>query len=237
MIVALAASGAIVRGENDGGWKTSRPRWTATGRVAGRGARRRSPSPRGTPRWWRPGCARSAPAPRPTWSGGSARPRRPSAGRWPTSRPSRSPSTAAPRAGCCPTTSTRRRRPRPLGGAPARARPDHHGLEGARLPPRRARRQDLRPQRQRRPDRLVERPDRRGLVPARRRRGRGRPRREGAGGRAPRPRRRRPPSSPPGSTATWSARSTSRRWPASTWPRGPELHGLATTSRRAAMRC
>jgi hypothetical protein len=30
VIVALAASGAIVRGENDGGWKVSRPRWTAT---------------------------------------------------------------------------------------------------------------------------------------------------------------------------------------------------------------
>jgi len=30
VIVALAASGAIVRGENGGGWKTSRPRWTAT---------------------------------------------------------------------------------------------------------------------------------------------------------------------------------------------------------------
>ena len=30
VVVALAASGAIVRGENDGGWKTSRPRWTAT---------------------------------------------------------------------------------------------------------------------------------------------------------------------------------------------------------------
>lgn len=30
VIVTLAASGDIVRGENDGGWKTSRPRWTAT---------------------------------------------------------------------------------------------------------------------------------------------------------------------------------------------------------------
>jgi DNA glycosylase AlkZ-like len=30
VIVTLAASGAIVRGENDGGWKISRPRWTAT---------------------------------------------------------------------------------------------------------------------------------------------------------------------------------------------------------------
>jgi hypothetical protein len=30
VIVTLAASGAIVRGTNDGGWKLSRPRWTAT---------------------------------------------------------------------------------------------------------------------------------------------------------------------------------------------------------------
>ena len=30
VLTTLAASGAIVRGENDGGWKTSRPRWTAT---------------------------------------------------------------------------------------------------------------------------------------------------------------------------------------------------------------
>src|SRR4051794_22670362 len=35
VIVALAASGAIVRGENAGGWKTSRPRWTATERWLG----------------------------------------------------------------------------------------------------------------------------------------------------------------------------------------------------------
>ena len=31
VLTTLAASGVIVRGENDGGWKTSRPRWTATG--------------------------------------------------------------------------------------------------------------------------------------------------------------------------------------------------------------
>jgi hypothetical protein len=30
VLTTLAASGAIVRGANDGGWKTSRPRWTAT---------------------------------------------------------------------------------------------------------------------------------------------------------------------------------------------------------------
>jgi hypothetical protein len=30
VLTTLAASGAVVRGENEGGWKTSRPRWTAT---------------------------------------------------------------------------------------------------------------------------------------------------------------------------------------------------------------
>lgn len=30
VLTVLAASGAIVRGENDGSWKTSRPRWTVT---------------------------------------------------------------------------------------------------------------------------------------------------------------------------------------------------------------
>jgi hypothetical protein len=30
VLTTLAASGVIVRGENDGGWKASRPRWTAT---------------------------------------------------------------------------------------------------------------------------------------------------------------------------------------------------------------
>jgi hypothetical protein len=30
VLTTLAASGAIVRGANDGGWKTSRPRWTVT---------------------------------------------------------------------------------------------------------------------------------------------------------------------------------------------------------------
>ena len=43
VIVTLAASGAVVRGENDGGWKISRPRWTAT--AAGWG--RRPPAARG----------------------------------------------------------------------------------------------------------------------------------------------------------------------------------------------
>ena len=52
VIVTLAATGAIVRGANDGGWKLSRPRWTATsdwlGEVAGaapRGPRVRRAGP------------------------------------------------------------------------------------------------------------------------------------------------------------------------------------------------
>jgi len=36
VIVTLAASGAIVRGDNDGGWKISRPRWTATSQWLGK---------------------------------------------------------------------------------------------------------------------------------------------------------------------------------------------------------
>jgi hypothetical protein len=35
VITALAASGAILRGANDGGWKISRPRWTDTGQWLG----------------------------------------------------------------------------------------------------------------------------------------------------------------------------------------------------------
>jgi hypothetical protein len=35
VIVTLAASGVIVRGENAGGWKTSRPRWTSTAQWLG----------------------------------------------------------------------------------------------------------------------------------------------------------------------------------------------------------
>jgi hypothetical protein len=35
VITALAASGAIVRGDNDGGWKVSRPRWTSTAQWLG----------------------------------------------------------------------------------------------------------------------------------------------------------------------------------------------------------
>jgi len=38
VIVTLAATGAIVRGENDGGWKLSRPRWTTTADWLGAGA-------------------------------------------------------------------------------------------------------------------------------------------------------------------------------------------------------
>ena len=58
------------------------------------------------------------------------------------------------------------RTPTTLGRAAPRTRPDDHGLEGARLVPRPARGPALRPQRQRRSDRVVRRPDRRRLGPA-----------------------------------------------------------------------
>lgn len=35
VVITLAASGTIVRGDNAGGWKTSRPRWTSTGQWLG----------------------------------------------------------------------------------------------------------------------------------------------------------------------------------------------------------
>ena len=79
-------------------------RWTTW---LGRGARARQGA-RGVRRAGPPLAARpSAPAPRPTSSGGWARPRPPYAPRWPTSAPSRSASTAERPAGCCPTTSSR----------------------------------------------------------------------------------------------------------------------------------
>ena len=57
-------------------------------------------------------------------------------------------------------------RARAVGRAPADARPDDDGLEGARLVPRAARLDPLRLERQRRPDRLVGRPRRGRLVAA-----------------------------------------------------------------------
>ena len=73
-------------------------------RLARRRSRRRRRPTRGTPSWSAAGCARSAPAPRPTSCGGWARPRPRSGRRWPRSAPSRCRWTAAAPAGCCPTT-------------------------------------------------------------------------------------------------------------------------------------
>ena len=170
---------------------------------------RRWPPRRGTPSWCGAGCARSAPAPRPTSCGGWA-------------RPSGAVTQALAdvgavevvarrrrdRLGAARTTSSRRGAGRAVGGAAAGARPDRDGLEGARLLPRpRARAVPLRQQRQRRHHRLVGRPDRR-LLGAGRRRGRcGSAAREDVGadgrGRAATPR---PSGSPPGWTASGSAR-------------------------------
>ena len=76
-----ARAGDIVRGRNAGHWRISRPAWTTDGGVARRAGGRRCRRPRATPSWSAAGCGRSAPAPRPTSSGGSGRPRAPYAGR------------------------------------------------------------------------------------------------------------------------------------------------------------
>ncbi len=117
----------------------------------------------------RAGCGPSGRAPRPTWSGGWGRPRRAvraalvDVGAVEVAARGRRAGLAAPR------------RPRrggaagAVGGAAACARPDHDGLEGPRVLPRRARGLGVRRQRQRRPERLVVRADRRRLAPGRRR--------------------------------------------------------------------
>ena len=104
VLTTLSAAGQIVRASNDGGWVTSRPRWTSMKSWLGEEL-----APFRKPREWRDwsssGCASSAPAPPPTSSGGSARPSRPCARRWPISTRSRWISTGRPDT-CCATTST-----------------------------------------------------------------------------------------------------------------------------------
>ena len=115
------------------------------------------------------GCARSAPAPRTTSSGGSG-----DQGAWCGRRsPSSTPSRFA-RSGRHRLAAARRprrsARPRRVGGAAAGARPDRHGLAGARLLSRPAPRPALRQPRQRRHHRLGRRPGRGLLGPGRGRR-------------------------------------------------------------------
>ena len=85
----------------------------------------------------------------------------------------RSSTSTAPLATSSTATSSRPRA-RAVRGVAADTRPDHDGLEGARLVPRRARRDPVRLERQRRPDGLVGRTRRRRLEPAARRRDRAR---------------------------------------------------------------
>lgn len=49
LLSTLAASGLVVRGENDGGWRTSRPRWTRTEQWVGGRAGDEAPGPDGAP--------------------------------------------------------------------------------------------------------------------------------------------------------------------------------------------
>ena len=89
--------GSCSAASNDGGWKTHAPVLDPRLGVAGGGGRRAGRAGRLRRARGGAGCARSDRAPRPTWSGGSARPRARSAARSPTSRRSRWRSPAAPR--------------------------------------------------------------------------------------------------------------------------------------------
>ena len=151
--------------DNAGDWRISRPHWTLTEDWLGAPADH--DDVRGGLRRAGPALAAHASgrAPRPTSSGGWARPRPSYAARWPSSARSRSRSTDGRR---LPAARRPRRRPRAgaVGGPAAGARPHHDGLEAACLLPRRRRRPaPVRQQRQRRHDRLVERPHRRLLGP------------------------------------------------------------------------
>ena len=148
----LSAGADVVRGATPATGGSPGRSWTLMRHWLRRRRRARGPRPTATP---------SSPA-----AGSHVRPRhrgrprlvaridqgRSCGRRSPTLGPSRSRSTTAPPAGCCPTT-RRRARPEPVGGAAARARPHRHGLEAPRLLPRPAPRRALRPQRQRRHDR------------------------------------------------------------------------------------
>ena len=105
VLTTLSAAGRIVRASNDGGWTTSRPRWTSTASWLGEEIAPRTEA-EGVAGWSSDGCARSARGRSRTSSGGSGPPSRPHGRRWSTSTRSRSISTARP-ATCCPTTWSR----------------------------------------------------------------------------------------------------------------------------------
>ena len=109
---------------------------------------------------------RSVRAPAPTCSGGPAGRWPPRSGRWPTSARSRS-SWPRARATCCPTISTRSPSPEPSTALLPGLDPSTMGWKQRDVPPRPgARAAAVRPQRQRRPDAVGGRADRRRLGPA-----------------------------------------------------------------------
>ena len=157
----------IVRGRNGGHWRTSRPLWTLMREWLGR-----SPVPRQARRrvrrpWSPAGWPPSGPAPAPTCSGGSAAPPARPAGARRRSGRSGSPSTGGLTAGCCPTTSTRSTPDAPWAALLPVLDPTVMGWKerGFFLGPHGA--GAVRPQRQRRHDRLVGRQGRRLLGPGR----------------------------------------------------------------------
>ena len=71
VLTVLSVRGDIVRGPNDGGWTTSRPRWTPTADWLPAGPARRHRRWH-APNWCAGGCAHSGQRPSRTSSGGSA---------------------------------------------------------------------------------------------------------------------------------------------------------------------
>ena len=148
VVLVLGVRGPIVRERPRGSWTSSQYRWSVAPPRASR-----CPRPRPRPSWPGAGWRRSAPTPstrrRPASGGRVGRWRRRS-GRWPP------PATSRRRR-------RRRRRPSAWAALLPEPRPDDDGVEGARLVPRRPRAAAVRPQRQRRGDGVVGRPDRRRL--------------------------------------------------------------------------
>ncbi len=105
VLTLLSARGEIVRGPNDGGWTTSRPRWVAARRLGDPCRRRRAGGRAGRHGPPVAVCVRARP-PSPMSSGGSATPSAGHARRCATSRPSRWTWTGR-RGSCCPVTTGR----------------------------------------------------------------------------------------------------------------------------------
>ena len=167
VLTAMSAGGHIVRATNDGGWATSRPRWTSMKSWLGEeidaspGSRGRGRSGRAVAAHIRPrDRGRHQVVARVDRRGSPDGAGRPARGRGRSRRADRIPAARRPggdRSGPA------------VGGAPAAARSDHDGLVRAGLVPRPVQGATVRHGRQRRAHRVVGRADRGRLAPERQR--------------------------------------------------------------------